>query len=254
MFKPIKTYLRTVGLRGSYYALLGTIKKKMFDYKISQPGIRHPFYLRLPSSDAPTYRQVFQQNEYEFTIEAQPKIIVDAGANIGLASIYFANKYPEAKIFSIEPEQSNFNALKKNTASYPNITVIHAALWHENRKINLVDPGLGNWGFMTQEEGKSGSLTSEEKHQVQAITVNDILNDYDVNHIDILKIDIEGAEREVFLDTSSWLEKVGMIIIELHDRMKPGCNRSFYNGSNGFDYEWSQGENVYLSRQELKRR
>lgn len=52
----------------------------------------------------------------------------------------------------------------------------------------------------------------------------------------------------MFSDTSSWIEKVDSIIIELHERMKAGCNRSFYCGSNGFNSEWEQGENVYLSR------
>ncbi|MCU7852272.1 MAG: FkbM family methyltransferase [Candidatus Thiodiazotropha sp. (ex Monitilora ramsayi)] len=251
MFRQIKTYLPTVGLRGSLYALWGSIKNKTFDLKIEEPGIRHPFYLRLPSSDAPTYKQVFMKHEYNFEVDAEPKIIVDAGANIGLASIYFANKYPQATIYAIEPEQSNFNALQKNTAGYENIIAIHAALWHEKRRINLVDPGLGNWGFMTQETETSEQI-GEERHLVQAITVDNILSDYDINRIDILKIDIEGAEREVFSNTSSWLDKVDMIIIELHERMKQGCNRSFYNGSNGFAYEWSQGENVYLSRQQKK--
>jgi hypothetical protein len=69
-----------------------------------------------------------------------------------------------------------------------------------------------------------------------------------IDYIDILKIDIEGAEREIFRDPSSWIEKVDSLIIELHECMKPGCYRSFYNGSNGFDDEWQQGEKVYLTR------
>ena len=67
-------------------------------------------------------------------------------------------------------------------------------------------------------------------------------------HVDILKIDIEGAEKEVFADPSLWIDKTKSIIIELHERMKPGCNRSFYRGSEGFDDEWSIGEKVYLSK------
>ena len=74
------------------------------------------------------------------------------------------------------------------------------------------------------------------------------LIDIILDHVDFLKIDIEGAEREVFSDTSSWIEKVDSIIIELHEHLKAGCNRSFFCGSNGFDNEWLQGENVYLSR------
>jgi hypothetical protein len=74
------------------------------------------------------------------------------------------------------------------------------------------------------------------------------MNDYNLTSIDILKIDIEGAEKEVFEDSSLWIDKVDSLIVELHERMKPGCNRTFYCGSNGFVDEWKNGENVYLSR------
>jgi FkbM family methyltransferase len=194
------------------------------------------------------YEQIFINQEYDFSEETQPKTIVDAGANIGLASIYFANKYPHAKIIAIEPEQSNFELLKDNIAPYPNIIPIQAALWHKNEIINLIDPGIGKFGFMTEMKDSSENLPGDFCHTVVAITLDKIMKDFNLDKIDILKIDIEGAEREVFSNTSSWIEKVDSIIIELHERMKAGCNRSFYCGSNGFDNEWKQGENVYLSR------
>ena len=83
---------------------------------------------------------------------------------------------------------------------------------------------------------------------VQGITIDKILKTNSLEKIDILKIDIEGAEREVFMDSSSWIKKIDVLIIELHDRLKSGCSRSFYNGSNGFDDEWMHGENIYMSR------
>ncbi len=106
--------------------------------------------MRLNTSDFPTFDQVFIQQEYDFDISRAPKVIVDAGANIGLASIYFANKYPDAKIIAIEPEQSNFKLLEMNVSPYPNVIPVQAALWNKNEDINLIDPGLGKWGFMTE--------------------------------------------------------------------------------------------------------
>lgn len=85
-------------------------------------------------------------------------------------------------------------------------------------------------------------------HVVEGMTVDKFMADYRLSRIDILKVDIEGAEREVFNDTSAWIGRVNSVIIELHERMKVGCNRSFYRGSEGSDHEWLQGENVYLSR------
>ena len=101
---------------------------------------------------------------------------------------------------------------------------------------------------MTDMKDSSENFPCDICQTVVAITLDKIIKDYNLEKIDILKIDIEGAEREVFSNTSSWIEKVDSIIIELHERMKTGCNRSFYCGSNGFDNEWKQGENVYLSR------
>ena len=220
--------------------------------RINRSDCRFPFALRFPSSDIDTFEQIFVGNEYDFLVETQPKVIVDAGANIGLAAIYFANRYPEAKIIAIEPEQSNFELLKENVAPYANIIPLQVALWHKNEEIDLVDPGRGKWGFITQnkESEKNPSETPQSAicHTVKAITVDRLMDEYALDRINILKIDIEGAEKEVFSDTASWIDKVDCIVVELHDRIRPGCLDSFYNGAKGFDHEWLQGENVILTK------
>lgn len=246
--KRVKFYTRIVGLRGLYYAIKARIFGSTLLFEMHRNDISSPLSLRIPSSDIMTYKQIFLRQDYEFITEEQPDIIIDAGANIGLASIFFANKYPNAKIIAIEPQMNNFELLIKNVESYSNIFPVQAALWNQNCEINLVDPGLGNWGFMTEEDNSAGARLGSFSHKVNAITVDKIIRDYKFDKIDILKIDIEGAEKEVFSDTSSWIENVDALIVELHERMKPGCNRSFYNGSSGFDKEWHQGENIYLSR------
>ncbi|MEX0779713.1 MAG: FkbM family methyltransferase [Balneolales bacterium] len=249
MKKRIKLYLNTTGI----YGLLCVIRAKMTHntafFKMNRQDCRSSFQLRLPSSDVPTYQQVFIDKEYNFLAKTPPKVIVDAGANIGLTSIYFANKYPEAKIIAIEPEQSNFELLKVNTAPYPNITLVQAALWSHKEEINLIDPGLGKWGFMTEMKLAPERIQGNVCHTVAAVTINMLMKKYNLSKIDILKIDIEGAEKEVFSDTSSWIDKVNAIIIELHESMKEGCNRSFYCGSSGFDKEWRQGDTIYLSKE-----
>ncbi len=248
MIRSIRKYLSIAGFSGLLKVIGAKVTNSTVYLKIVRQDCKYPIRLRISSSDIPTYYQVFIKQEYDFLVKTQPGVIIDAGANIGLTSIYFANKYPGARIVALEPEQSNFELLKINTAQYPNIVPVQAALWDKNEAINLVDPGLGKWGFMTEKNDSSKSLTAKHCHSVPAMTVDKIMQDYNLEKIDILKIDIEGAEKEVFGDTSSWIEKVDSIIIELHERNKEGCNRSFYCGSNGFDIEWKQGENVYLSK------
>lgn len=248
MIKRAKFYFKTTGFSGLQKVIRAKFTKSILPLKMNTSNCRHTFCLRLPSSDVQTYKQVFIDQEYDCMTKTPPKVIIDAGANIGLTSIYFANKYPDAKIIAIEPEQSNYDLLEENIALYPNIIPVHAALWNKNEIINLIDPGLGKWGFMTELKNSSENQRAKTCHDVMAITVDNIIQEHNLSKIDILKIDIEGAEREVFFDTSSWIDKVDSIIIELHERMKTGCNRSFYNGSSGFDNEWSQGDSIFLSR------
>jgi FkbM family methyltransferase len=241
-------YRRAVGVRGLAAGIKGKITRTSTLQKIERPDLRFPFHLRVPSSDVPALEQIFVRQEYDFEVAKPPQTLVDAGANIGLASLYFANRFPRANIIAIEPEQSNFDLLSKNVAPYKTITAMRAALWHENGIINLVDPDLGKWGFMTQARDDVEEKFGAFLHEVRAITVDTLMKEHGIDHIDILKIDIEGAEREVFRDPSAWIGKVGALIVELHERMKPGCNSSFYNSTKGFDDEWFQGENVYLAK------
>lgn len=249
MMHQIQYYHRLVGMRGLFSALRGKAARHSNLLQIARPDVAFPFYLRVPSSDVHVYEQIFVAQEYRFDVRASPATILDAGANIGLASIYFANRFPEAKIIAIEPEDGNFQMLEMNVRPYAGITPLRAALWHEDRTIDLVDPDLGNWGFMTQAanaEEAFGRLV----HSVPGMTVDSLMAAQGLDHIDIVKMDIEGAEREIFAHCSDWLDKVDALIVELHERMKPGCNRSFYGGTAGFAHEWWQGENVYLARSE----
>lgn len=249
MIQGISYYHGIVGIPGVLSAARAKITGTQSLLCVNRPDIKFPLHLRIPSSDVPTFSQIFKRKEYDFDARREPKFIVDAGANIGLASIYFANRFPEAKIIAIEPEKSNYDLLEKNVSPYKNVVPVQAALWHEDCVINLVDPALGNSGFMTQTtDNTENALCNNILHEVKAMTVDTLMKDHGFPHIDILKMDIEGAELEVFSTSSTWIDKVDALIVELHERMKPGCNRSFYNGTNGFDDEWSLGENIYLAR------
>ena len=106
---------------------------KIVGYKLK--GIKSKLFLRTGSSDYEVFKQIFLENQYDVKYKAPPGVIVDCGANIGLASIYFANKYPSAKIIAIEPEKDNFELLKLNTGEYTNIIPVNNGIW--NKKANL---------------------------------------------------------------------------------------------------------------------
>ncbi len=247
ILRTIKYYFKIFGFRGLYFAILSKLLTKPKEVQLSAPGIKNPILLRLKTSDISTYKQIIVDREYDIEISEPPKVILDAGANIGLASIYFANRFPEAKIIAVEPELSNYYLLKKNTAPYQNIIRIQSALWKDNTSINLVDPDIGNWGFQTH---SVDNKEEKECYQVQGLTVDKIMHDYAIDFIDILKVDIEGAEKEVFEDASRWIDRVGILTVELHEQLKSGCNLSFYHATSNFELKCVQGEKITLARRE----
>jgi FkbM family methyltransferase len=216
---------------------------------VHREDYKYPIYLRNNTTDIPAYKEIIERHKYCVTTEYEPKYIIDAGANIGMAAIYFANKYKDARIIAIEPESANYELLKKNTENYANITVIKAALWKTTGEIFLFDTGLGNDGFMTGENSMDTKTPIKTiKQTIETTTIDEILDEFHINSIDILKIDIEGSEKEIFESCENWIHNTNSIIIELHERMKKGCNKSFYKNVKYFDKIASSGEDVYLSK------
>ena len=244
----LSVYYRVAGLRGVICATWGKVTGSTTNLTVKMRDLRTPVTLRIPSSDASTCVQVFLDQEYAFNCARPPRTIIDAGANIGLASIYFANKFPDARVVAIEPDPGNYDLLKRNVAPYPNVTTIRAALWGSNKKINLYDPGLGHWGYAAGEVGDPVAGSSQKALVVDGLTVDAVMSAEGFSHVDILKMDIEGGEREVLSAPSAWLAKVDTLIVELHERTKTGCEEVFESCVAPFDDRWIRGENVFVTR------
>jgi FkbM family methyltransferase len=211
------------------------------DIKLS--GIKHRFSLRTKTSDFFTFFQLFIRDEYNINFDCHPQFIIDGGANIGLFAIYIKNKYPEATIICIEPDPENFELLLKNVSPYKNIYCENCGLWNKDTTLKVYDKyNQGKWAMVVEEDLDNGNI--------QAMSMNSLLKKYDINIVDILKIDIETSEKQLFANNfESWLSKMNTIIIELHDVMEPNCAKIFFQAiSNQFDtYKFSMhGENVVI--------
>lgn len=202
--------------------------------------------IRKNTSDESAFWQVFVDKEYDIPLNIQPKLIIDGGANIGCATLWFRKRYPEAEIIAVEPEESNFKMLELNTESLPNVKLINAGIWNKEGVLKAENSGLGKWGFQTK-EGQD-----EDKDALKAVTIDGILADSGFEEIDILKLDIEGSEKEVFgSGYENWLGKTKVIIIELHERMREGAEKSFYAAIERYGFKKSRsGENIVLERLE----
>ena len=204
----------------------------------------HSVVIRSGTTDLKCLEKVFIAEEYRLPFEATPQFIVDAGANVGMSTLYFANKFPNARIVAIEPEKSNFDILRRNCANLANVTLMQAALWPDHQDLEIPNYDVNKWEFRVDD--RRGRPSDGE--QVTAVTMADLLTQIDAERIDILKLDIEGSELELFsADTDQWLHQIHIIAIELHDRFKPGCAQAFYGAltSRKFVQEIN-GENIFI--------
>lgn len=208
----------------------------------------NPIVIRENSTDLHVFQQIFLYDDYAIgELDFKPKYIIDAGAYVGFASLFFDSEYPNAQIVSIEPSQTNFPTLTENTKNVKNVTRFQAGIWHKEAFIRIVDRKTGNWGFMIEEVG------ANESYDLKTITVPQILAQMSWPQIDIFKIDIEGSELELFTyGAEEWVGKVRVFIIEFHDRIKPGCTDAFMKAISPYNWQQSQrGENLIFIRKDF---
>lgn len=249
LLNSIEYYRRVAGWGGVAQGFVGRMRGKPVLRAQRIAGEMEPVHLRMPSSDVPVFDQVFRLEEYRVRARRQPQVIVDAGANIGLAARYLARLFPWALILAVEPEASNFELLRRNTQKHANIRAVGAALWDENTLLHLVDPGHGHWGFQTVRRGTGAEAYRVLTQDVRGLTVDTLMKEEGITHIDILKMDIEGAEREVLGNSAGWMGSVDALVVELHDRLRPGCAEAYREATREFAHHWRRGEHEFCGRE-----
>ena len=218
------------------------------EVKIFLTPVRRNVVLRRGTSDIKCLQNVFLDLEYKTHFRTDPKVIIDAGANIGMATLFFSLHYPQAKIVAIEPEPSNFALLRQNCSALRNVTLVHAALWPTEQALVIQDSQAEKWAFSVKVGESAADLDA-----VKSVTVPGLLDELEIGHIDILKLDVEGAERELFnRGAESWLGAVGLIIIELHDRFVPGCAFALYSKIVQYPFvQEIEGKNIFINFQDI---
>lgn len=180
---------------------------------IRPAGYARPLTFRRLGSDTNVVRQMLVHEEYR-PVASLPgiKLIVDCGANIGASAYYLLSRYPSARLVAVEPDPENCALCERNLARFGSrVTVIRGALWPEHRSLRIVPESraLGAWGLRVEPDPVG---------DVEGLTIPEILERSGVQPpIDILKMDIEGSEAEVFGgQPRSWLASIRHIAIELH--------------------------------------
>ncbi len=191
-----------------------------------------------PSSDLNVFNQIFRDNEYAKVIELfeanfdnSDLNIIDAGANVGYTSLLFSNHFSEVSIIAIEPSDANFTILKENiTLNNINAKLINGGIWSKNAYLKIVRDfrDLSDWAIRVEE--------SEVATDLKAYSISEIINEANWKTIDILKMDIEGSEKNVFekkADTS-FLKITKCIAVEIHDEFD--CRTTIYEVLNQYGF------------------
>ncbi|MBL8265664.1 FkbM family methyltransferase [Steroidobacter sp.] len=220
-----------------YFALL--LHPDICFISAAEAETRHTLAIRPGTADQRVFDEVFVMREYDIDV-VSPTVILDAGAHIGLTAVFFAEKFQGAAVIAIEAEAANFALLCKNVSAYPRIRPMHAGLWSRSTWLRIENPGAATWSFRV--------LESEQPTDIRAVSIADVMQLHGVDHIDILKMDIEGAELEVLTHSADWLSRVDNLLIELHDRYRPGCTAALETALRDYDYERSAHGNTVVLR------
>lgn len=147
--------------------------------------------------------------------------IVDLGAHIGCFSIYAARKARKGRVIAVEPDPANYSSLVENKEmnSASNISACNAAVTSKDGTALLFHHGTDSGAHSLQQS----LATDSEAISVPAVTLKRLMVDFDINHIDFLKIDVEGSERDILLGCPpETLERMRRIVLECHDRAYEG--------------------------------
>ncbi len=181
-------------------------------------GSRHPVFVRPGSSDAGVLLQVFGERQYGCVGAETPPLrtVVDGGGNVGLTSAYLLGRYPQARVALVEPDAANLAVARRALAPYGGrVQFIQAALWPDAAPLRLVRNPLPGGEWAVRAEPCAPGLAPD----LVGVPLAGVFDRAGFATVDLLKLDIEGAEVELFAPAARpelWLPRVRRLVIELH--------------------------------------
>lgn len=177
-----------------------------------------PVFLRTRGSDFETLIEIVKKNVYRCVLDAgiPCRSVIDLGSNIGLASLYFASAFPSCRVLAVEPNLSTYRILQRNLQpliAAGRARAVHAAIWNSDMELAGCDTDVPDLfsGF------KVRASDAADAERIAGRSMASLLAEFAFDSVDLLKVDIEGAEVELFRGDVSWLDRVNAIAIEFHD-------------------------------------
>ena len=205
-----------------------------------------PVTVRIRTADPSIFKRIFTSREYDYGLPADPQVIIDGGANVGYLVAWYKARFPKATIIAIEPNHDNFRMLQRNCGELPNVYLLHGAIWSEDTTLTLCHRGSED-KLLTSDTGAKPKEVGAE--HVRGISLNTIISEYHLDRVDILKLDIEGAEKEVFeAENRQFVNLVDCFAIECRDQFKPGCVQAVDNALKHSFRQSSNGKKLFYHR------
>ncbi len=194
-------------------------KEHLLNFKYPTPVGRIKLRVRENGgSDAFIISEVFDQECYHIVPDGEVKHILDLGSNAGFSVVYFSRAFPGASLACVEPMTDNIRLLKTNLAlNNITATVFYAAAAASDGRLEMATSEK-DYGHKVNDIvfGKEIAGVTVE---VEALSVQTMLDRLRWQEIDLLKIDIEGYEGILLTQNNHWLQKVKLMIIEIHEHV-----------------------------------
>lgn len=229
----------------------GNPAQQATDFPIELEGRKVTVSLREHTTDVGSFIEVFLDQLYALPTDFNPKVILDVGGNIGMVSLYFSLKYPNAQIHTFEPIESNLTLLRKNIESnqLKNVTIHPYGLGDHDEVLTFSAPSAGTcWAYT------SGKLTGDVVTVKAPIrSINAVWDELHLEHVDLAKIDCEGAELDIFRSLGQRMNQISLLMGELHPNV---CNATealyLLSQTHHIDYQKAFNDQAFAFRASLE--
>lgn len=209
-FPPLRGATKLLNLLAS----LGLVSRDC-EIPVWAKNLQHKFFIRPLSSDISALSQIFIGDEFGSMPIETPHYCLDLGANIGCTSIYFLNRWPDSRVIAVEADPVNFQLLVKNLRPYGNRALpVLGAVSDFNGHVSIERSPLGHWASQIT------SVIDSNQPIIPAFTLDRILAWCPPASVDLIKMDIEGAETRVIAWMINNLEhcRGSTLAVELHNQ------------------------------------
>jgi len=186
-------------------------KRRRFVLRLASAGSTFSCSVTDPA-ELEVIREIFLDDEYKVALQRDPEVIFDLGSNIGASILFFHSRYPNARIVGVEPDPKTFSAATGNVGHLPSVTLMNVAVAGRLARRTFHSSSESAFSSFTE---FTGPQPHSQALTVPSMTIDSIMEETHVDTVDLMKIDIEGAEFEA-IQAFVGLAAVNVLVGEFH--------------------------------------